>query len=49
MVEGTATFRHEVSRGRGTVPPDADAAVWWIDDAFFAEMGGRPQTGLPAG
>jgi hypothetical protein len=31
--EALRPFGTKVSRGRGAVPPDADAAVWWIDDA----------------
>ena len=29
--EALRPFGTKVSRGRGAVPPDADAAVWWID------------------
>ena len=31
--EALRPFGTKVSRARGGVPPDADAAVWWIDDA----------------
>ncbi|HEY5787260.1 MAG TPA: hypothetical protein VIT65_21050, partial [Microlunatus sp.] len=31
--EALRPFGTKVSRARGAVPPDADAAVWWIDDA----------------
>jgi hypothetical protein len=31
--EALRPFGTKVSRGRGAVPPDADAAVWWLDDA----------------